>query len=234
MGRVSARDVNGLLLSPENACLGDKEMSLDEVRSEGLRQWNMDMDVEYQYETFNGLPVYYGGDMYDSEDSEEYDPLEMARAAYVEDYNFDVPEGMELMTNTRRRLDGGEARIVNTVDMDPMCQTVSCVTRSEPDVSSDTSGTETSAVIEGSDIEDFCLWPDLLNEEDCSISNVGSSVDNSLCMSEQDSLSYVDVASIGDFDSEDSDEDIGFNSDESCYCVHWSFKMCLEFFWTQL
>ena len=39
-------------------------------------------------------------------------------------------------------------------------------------------------------------------------------MDNSLCMSEQDSLSYVDVASIGDFDSEDSDEDIGFNSDE--------------------
>ena len=51
-------------------------MSLDEVRSEGLRRWNMDMDVEYQYETFNGLPVYYGGDMYNSEDSEEYDPLE--------------------------------------------------------------------------------------------------------------------------------------------------------------
>ena len=98
MGRVSARDVNSLLLSPENACLGDKDMSLDEVRSEGLRQWNMDLDVEYQYETFNGLPVYYGGDMYDSEDSEEYDTLEMARSAYVEDYNFDVLEGMELMT----------------------------------------------------------------------------------------------------------------------------------------
>ena len=28
--------------------------------------------------------------MYDLEDPEEYDPLEMARAAYVEDYNFDV------------------------------------------------------------------------------------------------------------------------------------------------
>ena len=94
MGRVSACDVNDLLLSPENACLGDKEMSLDEVRLEGLRQWNMDMDVEYQYETSNGLPVYHSGDMYDSEDSEEYDPLEMACSAYVEDYNFDVPEGM--------------------------------------------------------------------------------------------------------------------------------------------
>ena len=41
----------------------------------------MDMDVEYQYETFNGLPVYYGGDVYDAEDMEEYDPLGMARAA---------------------------------------------------------------------------------------------------------------------------------------------------------
>ena len=202
MGRVSACDRNGLLLSPENACLGDKEMSLDKVRSEGLQQWNMDKDVEFQFETFKGLPMYYGGDMYDSEYSEEYDPLEMARAACVEDYDFDVSEGMELMTYTRLRPDGGEARIINTVDMVPMCQTVSCVTRSEPDVSSDTSGTEPSGVIEGSDIEA------------CSISNVGSSVDNSLCMSEQDSLSYVDVASIGDFDGEDSDEDIGFNSDE--------------------
>ena len=78
----------------------------------------MDMDVEYQYETFNGLPVYYGGDLYDSEDS-----------------------------------------------------------GSEPDVPSDTAGTEPSAVMEGSDIEDCCLWTDLLNEEDCSISNVGLSVD---------------------------------------------------------
>ena len=95
-GRVSAVSINGLILSPEEDCLGVKEMSLDDVSSEGLRQWNMDMDVEYQYETFNGLPVYYGGDMYDSKDSED-DPLERARAAYVEDYNFDVPEGMELM-----------------------------------------------------------------------------------------------------------------------------------------
>ena len=171
--------------------------------------------------------------MYDSEDSEEYDPLEMARSAYVEDFNFDVPEGMELMTYTRRRPDGGEARIVNTVDIVPMCQTVSCVTRIEPDVSSDTSGTETSTVIEGSDIEDFCLWPDLLNEEDCSISNVGSSVDNSLCMSEQDSLSYVDVASMGDFDSADSDEDIAFKSDEG-YVAElewntWDEACALEF-----
>ena len=113
----------------------------------------------------------------------------MARAACVVNYDFDNPEGIESMTYTRCRPDGGEARIVGGVDIVPTCQNVSCVTRSEPDVPSDTVGTEPSAVMEGSDIEDFCLWRDLLNEEDSSISNVGSSVDNSLCMSEQDSLS---------------------------------------------
>ena len=106
-GCVSAVSINGLILPPEEDCLHEKEMSLEYVSSEGLRQWNMDMDVEYQYETFNGLPVYYGGDMYDSQESED-DPLERVRVAYVEDYNFDVPEGMELMAYNQRRPDGGE------------------------------------------------------------------------------------------------------------------------------
>ena len=39
--------------------------------------------------------------MYDSEDAED-DPLEWTRAEYVEDYNFDVPEGMGLMVYNRR------------------------------------------------------------------------------------------------------------------------------------
>ena len=184
-------------------------MSLDDVSSESLRQWNMDMDVEYQYEIFDGLPVYYGGDMYDSEDSED-DPLERARVAYVEDYNFDVPEGLELMAFNQRRPDGGEARSVDTVDMVPMCRTVSCVTRIARDESSDTSGTDT-AVINGSDIEDFCQGPELSDEEDCLGSDVGSSVDSNLCISEQDDLSY---ASVVDLDSEDSDVDFCFNSDQ--------------------
>ena len=46
----------------------------------------------------------------------------------MEDYNFDVPDGMELMAYNRRHPDGGEARSVDTVDMVPMCRTVSCVT----------------------------------------------------------------------------------------------------------
>ena len=35
-------------------------------------------DVENQYETLNGMPVYYGGDLYDSEDSDWDDPYALA------------------------------------------------------------------------------------------------------------------------------------------------------------
>ena len=81
VSRVPARDVNGLMLSPVEACFGDKEMSLDEVRLEGLWQWNTD-----------------------------------------------------------------------------------------------------TANIEELDIEGFCLWPDLWNEEDSYVSSAGSNVDISLSM----------------------------------------------------
>ena len=156
--------------------------------------------------------------------------IERARAAYVEDYNFDVPEGMELMAYNQRRPDGGEGRSVNTVDMVPMCRTVSCVTRIAQDESSETSGTD-NAVISGPDIEDFCQGPEL--SEDCLGSDVGSSVDNSLCISEQDDLSYADIASVVDFDSEDSDVDFCVNSDEGSVAElewnTWDEACALEF-----
>ena len=44
----------------------------------GFQRWNMDGYVEDQYETFNGMPVYYGGDLYDSEDSDWDDPYALA------------------------------------------------------------------------------------------------------------------------------------------------------------
>ena len=56
-----------------------------------------------------------------------------------------------------------------------MCRTVSCVTQIVPDESSDMSETDT-AEIEESDIEGFCLWPDLWNEEDSSVSSVGLNI----------------------------------------------------------
>ena len=80
--------------------------------------------------------------------------------------------------------------------------------------------------------ENTCLGDKEMSlDEVRSISNVGSSVDNSLCMSEQDGLSYVDVASIGDFDSEDSDEDIAFKPDEgSVMELEWNTGMKHVFF----
>ena len=69
----------------------------------GLVHWNMEGDILDQYETFNGMPVYYGGDRYDSEDSDWDDPYTMASVAFVEDYHFDVPEEMDLMVHRHRR-----------------------------------------------------------------------------------------------------------------------------------
>ena len=165
-----------------------------------------------QYETFNRLPVYYGGDIYDSEDSEEDDPLELARAAHVEDYNFDIPEGMDFMVHHRSRSsDDCENRMDDTVDMVPMCQTVSCVTRIGPDEFSDTSGTET-AVVNGPDMDDLCQWPESSDEEDCFVSDVGSSMDISLNMSEQEEPIYTDIESVVNFDSDDSVMDFCIDS----------------------
>ena len=189
-------EVNGRLLLPEHATLSDAEISLDQVRS-GLRQWNIDMDIGYQYETFNGLPVYYGGYMYDSEDTEEFDP--------------DVPEGMECMTCTQRLPDGGDNRSVNVVNMAPMCRTVSRVARCEPDESSDTWRTDT-AELEELDSGDCDLWTDVWDDIDCPVLIAGLFVDNGLCISSQIVSSYGDVASIGDFVDEDF-IDTGFDSD---------------------
>ena len=95
-GRVAWSSADGRLLTGGG--------NSDGCITTGLQRWNMDGDnVEDQYETFNGMPVYYGGDLYDSEDSEWDDLYAIARAAYVEDYNFDIPEGMDLMVHRHSR-----------------------------------------------------------------------------------------------------------------------------------
>ena len=78
-------------LSPAEGCTSDSYMCVNNIKTEGFQRWNTDSDIMDQYETFNGQPVYYGGDLYDSEDSERDDPYALASAVYVEDYNFDVP-----------------------------------------------------------------------------------------------------------------------------------------------
>ena len=64
-GRAPAGSVDRMVVLPAEDYLCDKEMSINDVSSEGLLCWNTDMDIANQYETINGLPVYYGGDMYD-------------------------------------------------------------------------------------------------------------------------------------------------------------------------
>ena len=58
-------------------------------------------DSGYQCETIDGMTVYYGGDLCDSGESDWDDPYDIASAEYVEQYNFAVPEGMDLMVFTR-------------------------------------------------------------------------------------------------------------------------------------
>ena len=60
-------------------------------------------DIRAQFETINGMPVYYGGDLCDSDYSDWDDPYDIASGEYVEDYNFDVLEGMKLMVHVRCR-----------------------------------------------------------------------------------------------------------------------------------
>ena len=172
----------------------DADISLDQLRSEGLRRWNMDMDIEYQYETFNGLPVYYGGDRYDLDDTEEFIP--------------NAPDGMEYMTCTQRHPDGGDNRSVNAVNMTPMCRTVLKGTWREADESSDTSRTDMAEL----DDTDCQLETDVWIYMDCPVWISGSRMVDSSSQASQELSSNRDVACMGDFVDEEFN-DTGFDSD---------------------
>ena len=196
-GYRSSRGVEDPLLLPKQVNLCDEEIALDQLRSEGLWQWNMDMDIEYQYETFNGLPVYYGGDMYDSEDTEEFVP--------------NAPDRLECMMYTQRLPDGSDNRSVNAVNMAPMCRTVSKGARGKSDEFSDSSRTDT-AELEELDSMDCDIEMDVWEDMDCPVLISDPCVDNSLCLSSQAMSSYSNVAYMGDFADEDF-IDTGFDSD---------------------
>ena len=101
---------------------------------------------------------------------------------------------------------------MNAVNMVPMCRTVSDITQCELEDSSDMSRTDTAELTE-SDSENLCLWTDLWDEKDCTVSNAGWIVDNSFSI--QDNLSSVDVASMSDVDSEEFDDSMSsFDSDK--------------------
>ena len=80
--------------------------------------------------------MYYDGDLYDSEDSDWDDPYALACVAYVEDYNFDVPGGMDLMVHRHSRIpDSLDVQQDCQTDVAPVYQTVSYATRDEWDTS---------------------------------------------------------------------------------------------------
>ena len=170
----------------------DADIFMDQLRSEGLRRWNTDMDIEYQYETFNGLPVYYGGDRYDSDDTEEFIP--------------NAQDEMESMTCTQRRLDGGDNRSVNTVMSGPMYLTVSKGARGEVDESSDTSRTDSAEFNDTDGQLDSDVWDDM----DRPVWIYGSRMVDNLIQASQALSSSRDVACMGDFVDEDFNDN-GFD-----------------------
>ena len=151
MGHRSSRDVEDPLLLPKQVNLCDAEISLDQLHSEGLQQWNMDMDIAYQYETFNGLP--------------EFVP--------------NAPDRLECMMCTQHLPDGGDNRSVNAVNMTPICRTVSKGARGESDEFSDSSRMDT-AELEELDSMDCDMEMDVWEDMDCPVLISGSCVDNSL------------------------------------------------------
>ena len=121
VGRVAWSSADGRLLPGDG--------SSDGGITSRFQRWNTDGDVEDQYETFNGMPVYYGGDLCDLEGSDWDDPYALAS---VEDYNFDVPEGMDLMVHRHSRIpDSLEVRQDCQMDVAPVYQTVSNATKDQ-------------------------------------------------------------------------------------------------------
>ena len=53
----------------------------------------VEWDIRNDFETVDGMPVYYGGDLYNSDESDWEDPYDLAYAEYVERYDFDGTEG---------------------------------------------------------------------------------------------------------------------------------------------
>ena len=173
----------------------------------------MDRDILDQYEMFNGLPVYYGGDLYDSADSEWDDRYALASAAYVEDYNFDVPEGMDLMVHSQSRLrDGSKAQQDDHTDMIPVCQMVSCVKRNGWDVFDDDSLTE-AAVGDSPNMDEYYHQVVSSGEEDCSVSKIGSSTDFIWDMSGEEELIDSDEGPVADLDGDSLDVELCCDSD---------------------
>ena len=168
----------------------DSDISMDKLRSEGWRR------CEYQYETFNGLPVYYGGDKYDSDDSEEF--------------FLDTPEEMNNRMQNQSRPDGGDNKSVNMVDVTPKGNMASERLGSEVfnntvEEDSDTSRTMTSDLDDTDGQMGSHIWDDMYSpvwiSAPCMVNSAGQA--------EELWLNKGEVACMSDFDDEDfTDTDV--------------------------
>ena len=224
---LPAENVGRVALSPADGRLRAGDVNTNGNITTGLQCWNTEGDVLDQYETFNGMPVYYGGDMYDSEDSDWDDPYALVSAAYVEDYNFDVPDGMDLMVHRHSRdLDSLDVQQDCQTDVAPVCQTVSYVTWDEWDTIDDDSLAEATDA-DGPNMDEFYQQVVSSDDEDFVISDNGSVADldrdisdeEDCCdsddrdMSEEEDFVTSDDGSLADLDRVISDEDDCGDSD---------------------
>ena len=181
----------------------------------GFVGWSTEGDVRDQYGTFNGMPVYYYGcDLYDSEDSDWDDPYALASAAYVEDYNFDVPEGMDLMVHRHSRIpDSFGVQQDCQIDVAPVYQTVSYTTKDEWDTSDNDSLTAT-ADEDDPNMDDFYQRVVSSDDENYFDSDDGSATDFDSSMSEGEYYVVLDDGSMADLDGDVSQEvDCGDSDD---------------------
>ena len=179
MENMSPHELNDQLLSLEYVNVNTAEMFLDQARSVGQRQCNMYMDMEDQFDTVNGVSVYYGGDPYDSEDTEKFDSA--------------VPEGMEFRMPTHSHMDGGVTRRLDIVDMVYMCRTVS--------------GHGPRTHDEELDIARLCRCPEIEDGEDPPVLSDTLHVDIGLDRPEQTGQNCVTGACGVNFDVTDYDSD---------------------------
>ena len=92
-------------------------------------------DIRNEFETVDGMPVYYGGDLYDSDDSDLEDPCDIAYAEYVYRYNLDAPEGFELKVFERSKAVDMPVMMVGEVTgPGHVCQKLSSCSLSEADM----------------------------------------------------------------------------------------------------
>ena len=103
-----------------DSCAVVAMVGLDTVRMREEAPMNCDdecaeWDIRNEFETIDGMPVYYGGDLCDSDGSEWDDPWDLACAEYVDQYNFDAPEGMELKVFHRLKAVNEQTMMVSEV-----------------------------------------------------------------------------------------------------------------------